>query len=162
MKIKLEKHLKLSGDKASIYIVYLFKEDKTLLEIFIEENKNLYINELKQLFDRLKAIGKNTGARSHYFKNNEGKPGDGVCALYDEEESNLRLYCIKYGCILLIVGGGGSKSKDIKAFQEDDKLTKENYFLRDLSKEITKRMKEGDLKFINEGMDFDGDLEFEF
>jgi hypothetical protein len=43
---------------------------------------------------------------------------------------------------LIIVGGGGHKPKTIRAFQEDDKLKEENYFLRKLSALITDRIKE--------------------
>jgi len=162
MKIKLEKDLELSGDKASIYVISKNNEADSLLDLFYQENESLFINELNAIGKRLFEIGNKYGAREQFFRINEGKPGDGVCALYDEEESNLRLYCIRYGSLLVIVGGGGPKSKDIKAFQEDTKLTYENKILRELSKEISIRTKGGDIKFINDGMDFDGDLEFEF
>lgn len=35
-----------------------------------------------------------TGAAEHFFKLNEGKPGDGVCALFDSPDKKLRIYCI--------------------------------------------------------------------
>lgn len=73
----------------------------------------------------------------------------------------MRLYCIRYGSQLIILGGGGPKPKDIRALQEDVKLTQENYFLRWLSDEITERIKNKDIKFTNDGLDFVGDLKFE-
>lgn len=92
MNYKLLKFIQFSGEAASIYSAFLFNENKTLFEIFIKENKNSFISELKNIFNRLKVIGDNTGARDHFFKLNEGNSGDLVCALYDEPDNNLRLF----------------------------------------------------------------------
>ncbi|MFZ4400177.1 MAG: hypothetical protein ACOYO1_09095 [Bacteroidales bacterium] len=162
MKYELKKNKQLSGNKASIYTIYIHEENKTLLDIFIEENKILHISELNDIILRLNVIGKKTGAREQFFKLKEGKPGDLVCALYDNPDSKLRLYCIRFGSLLIIAGGGGPKSKKIRALQDDEKLTQENKIIRNLSEEIYKRTKEGNIKIINDGMDFEGDLDFEF
>ncbi|MBK6979124.1 MAG: hypothetical protein IPH28_20170 [Cytophagaceae bacterium] len=60
--------------------------------------------------------------------------GDGVCALYDDPDRNLRLYCIRYGKQIVVLGGGGHKPKTIRALQEDEKLKQENYLIRNISK----------------------------
>jgi len=112
------------------------------------------------MIQRLKVIGKSTGARMKFFKDKEGKPGDGVSALYDIPGTKLRLYCIRYGTELIILGGGGAKKKSIKALQEDEKLKKENYLLRKISEEITKRIKTKDIEWSNDHMDLIGALEF--
>ena len=161
MKYKLVKLQKLSGNKASIYSVVQNGETESFLEKFLKENQISFIDETKNILMRLISIGHTTGARESFFKVFEGKVGDGVCALYDEPESNLRLYCIRYGTQLVVVGNGGPKSKRISAFQEDDKLTDENYFLRWLSGEITNRIKDKEILYINDHLDFAGNLEFE-
>lgn len=160
MKGKLVKLVNLSGSKASIYSVIIPGESVTLYERFIQENASSFKSELKDINDRLKAIGKTVGAREQYFKLDEGIPGDGVCALYDDPDKRLRLYCIRYGTQLVILGGGGPKPKCIRALQEDPKLTEENYYLRELSDKITERLKEKDILFSKSGLDFEGDLEF--
>ncbi len=160
MNYKIVKIENLSGDCASIYSIFDSDEKKTLFEIFIEENKSLFLSELKDINSRLKIIGSKTGAREQFFKLDEGKPSDGVCAIYDDPDKNLRLYCIRYGTLLVILGGGGYKPKSIRELQQDPKLKEENYFLRDLSVLITKRLKEGEIKFTNSGKDLEGDLEF--
>lgn len=161
MKYKLVKLRNLSGNKASIYSVVQNDETESFLEKFVKENKISFIDETKNILMRLKSIGHTNGAREGFFKIFEGKLGDGVCALYDEPESNLRLYCIRYGTQLVVVGNGGPKPKRISAFQEDDKLTDENYFLRWLSGEITNRIKDKEIFYINDHLDFAGNLEFE-
>jgi hypothetical protein len=161
MKYKLVKHHKLSGNKASIYSVVQGNETESFLEKFVNENQISFIDEIKNILMRLKAIGHTTGARENFFKIFEGRLGDGVCALYDEPGSKLRLYCIRYGTQLVVVGNGGPKSKRISAFQENEKLTEENYFLRWLSVEITNRIKEKEITFTNDHLDFSGNLEFQ-
>ena len=145
-----------SGNGASIYTIYIEEEETTLYEKFVSENKSSYNNEVKDINNRLITIGK-IGAREQFFKLKEGVPGDGVCALFDNPNSNIRLYCIRYWSNLIIVGGGGPKSKSIRSLQQDDKLTKENYLLRAISKEITQKMNDRELKFITDYFDFEGD-----
>lgn len=162
MKYKLVKMKQLSGNKASIYSIYIGDEQKTLFERFIEENKISFISELKDILSRLKTIANIEGAREQYFKINEGKPGDLVCALYDRPKSNLRLYCIRFGSSLIILGGGGNKPKTTRALQENPKLKSENEILLKLSEELLKRQRTREIFLVNDYMDFEGDLEFEF
>lgn len=158
MKYKLIKLTQLSGNKASIYSILFDNINQTSFEIFINENKNAFKSELKDITSRLISIGNTTGAREQYFRINEGKPGDGVCALYDEYGKKLRLYCIRYGTLIVIVGGGGPKL--VKKLQEDKKLMNENLFMRKLSANITKRTRANEIWFSDNNMDFEGNLTF--
>jgi len=137
MKHRLVKLSKFSGDKASIYAVLDMATGKTSFDDFVAHNKILFKDEIKDIALRLNIIGHKTGAREEFFTLNEGVPGDGVCALYDSPDKNLRLYCIRYGKRLIIIGVGGEKPKSMREFQESSTLTDENYFLRELSKLVT-------------------------
>ncbi|WP_422358582.1 hypothetical protein [Reichenbachiella sp.] len=159
MNCRLVKLSKFSGTNASIYSVIENNESKTLFDNFINENKDSFLSELKNIAKRLHTIG-NIGAREQFFKHKEGVPGDGVCALYDEPNSNLRLYCIRYGTQIIVLGSGGYKPKNIRALQEDQKLEDSNYQLRWLSKEITEKIRDKEITFSEDGLDFIGDLEF--
>ena len=145
-----------SGDGASVYTIYIEDEGITFFDKFVSENIGNFKNEVLDINNRLLSIGK-IGAREQFFKLKEGVPGDGVCALFDTPNSNIRLYCIRYGSDLVIVGGGGPKSKSIRSLQQDDKLTSENYLLRAISKEITQKMIDKELKFTTDYFDFEGD-----
>lgn len=158
MKYRLKKISSLSGNKASVYSVIIDDEDITLYEKFLTENRTSFLSEIRDINKRLEIIGKQTGAREHYFKLKEGNLGDGVAALYDLPSKNLRLYCIRYGTQLIILGGGGNKK--VQKLQQDAKLKLENFLLRDISKLITEKLND-DLFFINDGLDFDGNLDFE-
>lgn len=158
MKYTLKKLPHLSGEKATIYSVYIDGNDKTLYEIFIEENFASFLSEMRSINKKLQTIGKKTGARDGFFKLFEGNYGDCVCALYDEPKCKLRLYCIKYGMQIIIVGGGGVKN--VRALQDDPKLNQENYVLRALSKLINDKLN-NEIKFSKNGLEFEGNLELD-
>lgn len=158
MKAELVKLSDFSGKMTSIYGIFLEKYQMTTFDLFIQENKNSFLNELKDIISRLKVIGTVTGAREQFFKTNEGRPGDGVCALYDNPEKKLRLYCIRYGTQIIIIGGGGPKN--VRKLQEDEKLENENYFLRKLSELISERIKQDEIRYTGDFQDFTGNLEF--
>ncbi|MBA4411563.1 MAG: hypothetical protein C0397_19355 [Odoribacter sp.] len=160
MKYKLVKLNKFSGHQASIYSIFIEDEQKTLFDRFLEENKNLFLSELKDITARLNTIGHYTGAREKFFRFKEGIPGDGVCALFDVPDSNLRLYCIRYGSLIVILGGGGYKPKGMASFQENTKLQDENYLLRQISSDIKRRMADDEISFTDDYMDFEGNLIF--
>lgn len=157
-KCELIKLQNISGSKASLYTVFIDDDTESLFDKFLIENSASRRSEILDLVSRLNTIGKETGAKYDFFKHKEGELGDGVCALYDIPDSNLRLYCIRYGNHLVILGGGGHKSKDIRTFQENEKLKDENYFLRWLSKAITEKMKEKEIRLTDDGLDLEGDL----
>lgn len=150
-----------SGPMGSIYTILVDEEETTAFKNFIMNNNTSYKSEIKDIIGRLRIMGFKTGLRENFFKLHEGNPGDGVCALYDEEDSNLRLYCIRYGAQIIILGGGGHKPKSIRAFQEDKILKKQNFILRDLSKLITEKMHDKEIWFSVDGLDFEGDLTIE-
>ena len=158
MKSKLVKLEHITGNKPTIYSVWFDDIKKTSFDLFLNENINVFKSELNSIIKRLVTIGNTTGAREEYFKINEGIPGDGVCALFDSPGKKLRLYCIRYGTTIVILGGGGKKQ--VRKLQEDEKLEDENYYLRDLSAVITKRIMEGEIWYSGDNMEFEGNLEF--
>lgn len=159
MNFKLIKINQLSGQKTKIYSVLLENEEKSLFDNFLEENTEKHKPELLEILQRINSIAKKEGAKEHYFKKAEGTLGDGVEALYDASSRKLRLYCIRYGSVVLILGGGGVKN--VRALQEDPKLKRENYLLRQISKTLTIAMKEGELRWNNHFDDFIGNLTFD-
>ena len=158
MKIQLVKIKQLSGNQASIYTVIYENDEVSRFDKFLNESENSFKSELNDIVLRLKTIGTQTGAREQFFKMNEGNLGDGVCALYDDPNKKLRLYCIRYGTTLIIVGGGGHKPKTIKALQQDSILKKENLIMRKISKLIREKQEEGTISFSDDFYDFNGNL----
>ncbi|MEY3442572.1 MAG: hypothetical protein RLZZ519_853 [Bacteroidota bacterium] len=156
----IEKLDDLSGKKAVFYSVRFFDEEHNEFENFLEEFGNDFGKEVNEILLKIEKMAFKVGADITFFKDWEGKPGDGVCALADQSEKNLRLYCIRFGNVAVILGNGGHKPKTIRALQEDDRLTRENKVVRDISKLIAQRMRAMDIKW--NGNELVGDLEFNF
>lgn len=136
-----------AGDGATVYSIALDDDEETLYDRFLEENDADYLDELDFLVQRIETIAR-LGARFNYFRPKaEGElvKGDGLEALYDVPNSNLRLYCIKFGSIALILGGGGYKPKGVGPFQDVPKMKEENYLLRELSGRINQAIRDGEL-----------------
>ena len=154
MTFSLNKKEQLSGDKATVYSVQL--EDGTdLFDQFLSENNEKYRKDVRDILQRIRAISNKTGAQEHFFKLHEGKPGDGLCALYDTPDKHLRLYCIRMGNSVVILGGG---PKSTHTLQKDPKLKEENYLLREISEEITDKMKNGELRFSDDELELIGKI----
>jgi hypothetical protein len=160
MRLKLVKLEEYTGNKATVYSLLIEDENITLYERFIQEDWTDYLSELQDIRVRLLNIGHRYGARVQFFKEHEGKAGDMVCALFDLPEKKLRLYCIRLGSVVVIVGGGGEKN--VKTLQDDDKLTAENYLLRHISAELYQRILDKEIKWSADGMELLGDLNFEY
>ena len=155
--VNIEPH---SGNMAAVYSVIIDNSEQTLYEQFLNENKSTHREELRSITNRLSIIGQKTGARANFFKHDEGKPGDGVCALYDDPKNKLRLYCIRFANVAIILGGGGPKTKKTQAWKDDEKLKKEAEIIIQISKDIMNRLKSGEIQWSEDGTKLIGNLKF--
>jgi hypothetical protein len=152
-----------SGSEAAVYSIIPEGEEETLFEKFFDEYKVEFKDELKEILKRLKQIGHTTGARESFFKH-EGdndfvrKNGKYVWALYDDEERKLRLYCIRFANVAIILGGGGYKDKTVKKWQDDEKLSKEARKVMAYAEIILKQLYNGDLYWSSNGTELLGNL----
>ena len=141
----------LSGKKAQIYSVILGQEDQSVFEQFLQNNYSEYPTEIEDIVSKLKIMATKTGAAEHFFKLNEGKPGDGVCALFDSPDKKLRIYYIRFANVAIIVGGGGYKPKNIRAYQESSSLKKEAETVVRISRIISEAIKNKDIHLDDNG-----------
>ncbi len=158
MKYEIVEMQPFSGNEAKVYSIIPEGETETLFDKFVIEYKGGFKNEIKNILKILYQIGHTTGARSSFFKQHEGKFGDFVCALFDVPEKNLRLYCIRFGMVAIILGGGGEKAAGVIAWQDDEKLTIEATLMIEIAKDILKRMDEGDLYWSDDKTEIEGNL----
>ena len=150
-----------SGNEAKIYSIIREGESDTLFDKFIDEYKHEFRTEVKDILKRIYQIGHTTGARSSFFKLHEGKYGDCVCALFDIPGKNLRLYCIRFGMVAVILGGGGEKAEGVIAWQDDEKLSEEASQMIEFAKDILKRMDDKDIYWSKDGSELEGNLKIE-
>jgi hypothetical protein len=162
MKFELKEIKQLTGKRCKIYSVQMEGDENTLFEQFLAENQERFPEAADDIYASLIAIGRRHGARDYYFRpKKEGRLGDGVEALFDIPNALLRLYAIKYGSTLLVLGSGGYKPKEIRAFQEDPKLTKENYLVREIAAILYEALRNRDLRWNKQGDDFEGQMYFD-
>jgi hypothetical protein len=153
-----------SGNEAKVYSIIPMGEQETLFEKFVDENKADFKDEIKDILKRIKQIGHTTGARESYFKyegDNEFTRKYGkkyVWALYDDEERKLRLYCIRFANVAIILGGGGYKDKSVMKWQDDEKLSEEARKIMTYAECILKQLDEGDLYWSDDKTELQGNL----
>ena len=161
MKYELVKLNELSGYGATVYTVVVDNSNSTLFGQFILDHKTKYPREVNEILQSISVIGQKTGARQGFFKEKEGKPGDGVCALYDKDESKLRLYCIRYGSVAIVLGGGAIKNKNTRAWQDDEELKRHAEMMIKISADIYRRLKNKEIYWSRDGRELIGLCEFE-
>ena len=158
MKFKIVELPELSGPACRIYSVIYDGGEDSLYEAFDASVYDTYPDESDEIWNTLMFMGKEGGARIQFFREDEGRPGDGIVALLKKKRFSLRVYCIRYGNGPLIVGNGGPKQ--VRAWQDDPHLTACVQELMDISFLITERIKDRDIRIAADGT-FQGNLEFE-
>ena len=151
----------LSGPACKIYSIAYDGSDETSFDQFQDRmDDNGYTAEVDEIWYTLRFMGDEGGARIQFFREEEGRPGDGIVALLKKKRFTLRLYCIRYGNGPLLLGDGGYKSPSTRTWQEDPHLRACVEELMRISGLITKRILNKEIKFASDGS-LDGDLEFD-
>lgn len=139
----------LSGKGAHIYTIRIQGASRTLLDEFFEENRD-YADELRHIANRLNVMGHDTGCRWDFFKHYEGKPGDGVSALA-VKKGRLRLYCMYFNDVMVILGSGGYKSSNTRSYQETPALDAKVKQMGDIASEINMMRSRDEFKIDTDG-----------
>lgn len=157
MKQKITIELFEEHSKVNMYSFTVGDNDDTELELFIKnlENKGKS-DDLTVILGLIDKIGEN-GAQERYFRY-EGRKNDHVCALPDHflVKSKFRLYCLRYGDIILVLGNGGLKTT--KTYQKDPHLNSCVKLLQKIDKKINQLLESGAIYI--DGKTIRGDLHF--
>lgn len=146
----------LSGNACAYYTLMNESTGALLLEDFFVKNVVNHRAEVIKIRNRLTAMAKEFGAEERYFKTKEGRPGDLVSALYDDRKSHLRLYCARFGTCLVVLGDGGLKPKNIKAYQEKVDLARAAEVMKQWSEQFYQKQKDSELKIVDGGYRIEG------
>lgn len=161
MSFKIVEIPELSGPACKIYSIAYDGSEDTSLDGFLERMDNGgFSEEADTIWYRLEYMGKEGGARIQFFREDEGRPGDGIVALLKQTRFVLRLYCIRYGNGTLVLGDGGYKSPSVRTWQEDPFLSACVRELMRVSALMTERIKDKEIKLSPDGS-LVGDLDFE-
>lgn len=170
MKIKLVKVKGISGDAAVVYTVErVYDKTRFINDFFFNYRDVAYKIEVQAINRTLRLMGSSYGVRENWVKGAQGKLGDGACYIkYPKFISNhsprtARLYCIRYGTEIIIVGSGCIKPIDKNSTQQVPECENERTIIEKLSKLISARIADGEISFKNVGnvREFVGNLEFD-
>lgn len=149
MSFQIKEMDSLSGTKAHIYSVLFDGDDDTLIEQFFNENEE---NEhLTEMLRRIITMANDTGCCRQFFREGEGRLGDGVVAL---AVGNLRLYGIYFNNTIILLGSGGIKN--VRAYQDDPFLNAKVEQIKYVAAKINKGIREKDITLSEDGgLNFD-------
>lgn len=147
------------GSRASVYTVLIEGREQTELDLFLT-NVQKEIQEiedaeerdrLKEAFDfivnRLRSTIPSTGCQARYFEP-DGRADDAVEKL---KQNLLRLFCLRYGKLLVIVGNGGIKPPSIRRTQDKEDLDKAVKQLQYINKRLDEAQEANLFSFSEHG-----------
>ena len=93
MSFKLVEIPALSGPACKIYSIAYDGSSETSFDGFQDRmDREGFSDEVDQIWYSLRFMGEEGGARIQFFREDEGRPGDGVVALLKKKRFTLRLY----------------------------------------------------------------------
>ena len=123
-------------------------DEHSLIEQFFNENTD-HIEDLMLVRDRIHTMAHYTGCRRNFFKEGEGAWADGVVAL--KGTGQLRLYGIYFNHTVVLFGSGGYKVANIRAYEEDPQLNAKAQQMREIAKELNKRILNREIRIEDDG-----------
>lgn len=127
------------GCKASLYSVLLEGEAESEFNKFLADPEVSIHPKLGELLVQIDEIINRYGCQERFFRE-ESSYLDVVAALW---KGNLRLYCCRYGNLILILGSGGIKTT--RTYQEDAKLDESVELMATVSRLVDERIRTGEL-----------------
>ena len=143
------------GNKAKIYTIQVEGAELSEYKQFVLENMNIRKEAVQVLDITLKNMAHRRGFIDEFFIRES--PQD-FNVFKVTETDDLRLYCIRYSGIAIIVGGGGIKSPDKFKLKENPHLQKKVDFLIEIEKKIQEKLASKEIRITDNG--FEGDLYF--
>jgi len=140
----LEIILYKKGKRGTIYTIKYKEDEHTELEKFIIDLPDDYKDIGAMMLEGLDNMADRHGFEEQFFKLGEGNLADNVVAFGKRE---IRLYCLRFSTIILIIGNGGYKPKDKRTYEEVPELYQKVKNLQSDLKIIDKAIKEKDLTF---------------
>jgi hypothetical protein len=144
-----------AGTKATLYTIQLNGEEENEFDKFLQDPDVISSPHLGPFLERINDIADRFGCQEQFFKLQESDFYNPVVALWRD---NLRLYCCRYGNIILIIGSGGIKKT--RTYQEDPKLKRIVEIMASVAERIDQKMKDKEIE-INKNDQFIGDLNFD-
>ncbi len=81
--------------------------------------------------------------------------------IYEGDDEQMRLYCLRYDNTCIFVGSGGYKPPNVRAYQEHKPLDEKTQEMKRIAACINKAIRDKDLKIMDDGtLDISEFIEF--
>jgi hypothetical protein len=144
-----------SGDAGALYSIQFEGERNTEFEKFLEKQQLKDSKEVAEIGSILNEMTIKHGFLKDYFKEKEGKKKDSLVAL---RRGRVRLYCLRWSDVLLIVGNGGVKKTP--TYQDDQELNHSVEILQDIDELVLRRVRNREIRLNRDTGELEGFLEF--
>ncbi len=155
MKREVEIVLVEQGDGGTLYSLRFDGEKETELAKFLQSQLLREEKGFNEIVQRLSSMTDRLGFREQFFEMNEGLLTDSIAAL---KQRRIRLYCLRWSSILVIVGTGGIKTA--QTYQKDIALKNIVPELQELDKLILRRQRSGEIEIDHDTGEMSGNLIF--
>jgi len=129
-----------SNHKSSFYAIKLDSETKSEADAFFDKFENTKKEEIEILSGKIDYMVTKRGCLESFFELKESKIDDNICCL---KAGKLRLYCLRYSKVAVILGGGDFK--DVNTYQESEDLNKHVKLLQVIYALIDERIKDKEI-----------------
>jgi hypothetical protein len=96
-----------NGKKTKIYTIQFSDKELSEYEQFVYENMTIVPDAVRTLRTQLKKMSYQRGLADNFFKRES--PEHYRVFRIEETKEDLRLYCIKFSGVAIVLGGGGIK-----------------------------------------------------
>lgn len=145
------------GKRTNIYTIHVENDELSEYKKFVIENYEKVPNAVRNLDTQLKYISSKSGIIDEQFKR-ESPPKYNVFRI-EETEDYLRLYCIKYSHVAIVIGGGGLKDSAKRKLKDNPELKRVVDFLMSIEDAIFEAIKSKEIKLTDNG--FEGNINLE-
>ena len=139
-----------SGKKAKIYTVLIEGSELSEYGQFVLENMQLRGEAVQTLDITLKSMAFKRGFIDEFFKRESSNEFN---VFRITETDDIRLFCIRYSGIAIIVGGGGIKLPRTIKLNQNPHLEKHVDFLMEIEKMIHERIISKDIRITDKGIE---------
>ncbi|MBL7127449.1 MAG: hypothetical protein ISS16_00515 [Ignavibacteria bacterium] len=143
------------GEKSTFYTIRFCSEPKSEADKFFQKFSSSEKDRIENIESKIERMANKSGCQDHYFKIEESSILNNICSLW---EGNLRLYCLRYGNVAVVLGDGGIKDKP--TYQEIPELNTIVNQLEEIFPLIDERIKDGEIIITDN--EIIGDLIFKF
>ena len=139
-------------DKSSFYAIKLLNKPVSEAVEFFDKFETIEEKKVEILLNNIDSMIKR-GIFEGFFKDKESRINDNISCL---SVGDLRLYCLRFGKVAVILGGGDYKH--VKTYQESDDLHNHVKLLQAACKQIDKRIKDKEIRITDNSIE--GNLNF--